>query len=270
MRGKGGKGTSCYLSLTLSGVTEDERITDKKGSIRMKERTKESLEKKLEEMKANPCEITPEAMESLLEPAREANAALNVAMDAYERDLDARRTALDKQAADLDGKIKTLKADIEALEDQSREAASRGDLDAAAELDEKAEALRKQLSTASRKRRIATSTELQGDAALFNAIKEAKNACEEAVATGREYVMEARAVVKKWAEFFEQLQKQTETAGRYGHKMDYRRFEKIDQHFNAKLYAKLREKAEAEEREREAAWEAEKARRRSMGNFYAP
>ena len=117
-----------------------------------------ALEAKLEAMKADPCKITPEALETLLEPAREANTVLNEAMAAYEGDLATRRAALDKQAENLDAKIKTLKAQISALESQSREAASRGDLDAAANLDEQAEGLRKQLSTASRKRRIATST----------------------------------------------------------------------------------------------------------------
>lgn len=111
-----------------------------------------ALEARLEAMKAHPCKITPEAMEAMLDPAREANTALNEAMRAYENDLDTRRAALDKQASDLDAKIKTLKAQISALESQSREAASRGDLDAAADLDEQAEGLRKQLSTASRKR----------------------------------------------------------------------------------------------------------------------
>lgn len=227
------------------------------------------LEQRLEAMKADPCKITPEAMEAMLAPAREANTALNEAMAAYENDLDTRRAALDKQAADLDAKIKTLKAQISTLESQSREAASRGDLDAAADLDEQAEGLRKQLSTASRKRRIASSTELQGDADLFKAIKAAKAAYEGAEATGQKYVQEARAVVDEWAEFFKKLQENTKFVGRYGPHMDGRRYEKIDHHFNAEFYAKMEEKAKAEERERKEAWEAEKARRRAMGNFFA-
>lgn len=236
------------------------------------EETKNTIEKalehRLEAMKANPCGITPEAMESLLDLAREANTALNEAMAAYENDLTTRRAALDKQAADLDAKIETLKGQINALESQSREAASRGDLDAAADLDEQAEGLRKQLSTASRKRRIASSTELQGDADLFKAIKAAKAAYEGAEATGQKYVQEARAVVDNWVAFFKQLQEKTKFVGRYGPHMDGSRYEKIDRHFNAAFYDKMAEKAKAEEQERKDAWEAEKARRRSVGNLY--
>lgn len=230
----------------------------------------ETLEQRLEAMRGNPCKITPEALETLLDPAREANTALNEAMAAYENDLTTRRAALDKQAADLDAKIETLKGQINALESQSREAASRGDLDAAADLDEQAEGLRKQLSTAIRKRRIASSTELQGDADLFKAIKAAKAAYEGAEATGQKYVQEARAVVDEWAAFFKQLQEKTKFVGRYGPHMDGSRYEKIDHHFNAELYARMAEKQAAEEQERKEAWEAEKARRRAMGNFYAP
>lgn len=230
----------------------------------------EAVKKTLEAMKADPCGITLEAMESLLAPAREAHTTLNEAMAAYENDLTTRRAALDKQAADLDAKIDTLKGQINVLESQSREAASRGDLDAAADLDEKAESLRKQLSTASRKRRIATSTELKGDADLFKAITTAKKAYEEAEAAGQKYVQEARAVVDEWAAFFKQLQDKTKFVGRYGPHMDGSRYEKIDHHFNAEFYARMAEKQAAEDQERKEAWEAEKARRRSMGNFFAP
>ena len=226
-----------------------------------------ALEARLEAMKAHPCKITPEAMEAMLDPAREACTVLNEAMAAYENDLTTRRAALDKQATDLDAKIDTLKGQINALEGQSREAASRGDLDAAADLDEKAESLRKQLSTISRKRRIATSTELKGDADLFKAITTAKKAYEEAEAIGQKYVRAAKAVVDEWAEFFKKLQANTKFVGRYGPHMDGRRFDQIDHHFNAEFYARMAEKQAAEEQERKEAWEAEKARRRAMGNF---
>lgn len=230
----------------------------------------QALEARLEAMKTNPCKITPEAMEAMLDPAREANTALNEAMAAYENDLARRQAVLDQQAAELDEKIKTLKAQISALESQSREAASRGNLDAAADLDEKAEVLRKQLSTASRKRRIATSTELKGDADLFKAITAAKKAYEEAEATGQKYIQEARAVVDEWAALFKQLQEKTKSVGRYGPHMDGCRYERIDHHFNAEFYAKMAERAKAQEQERKESWETEKARRRAMGNFFAP
>lgn len=239
-------------------------------TIAIPQAAEKDLADKFEAMKADPCKITPEAMEAMLDPAREANTALNEAMAAYENDLDTRRAALDKQAADLDATIKTLKTQIKALESQSREAASRGDLDTAADLDEKAESLRKQLATTNRKRRIASSTELKGDADLFKAITAAKKAYEKAEATGQKYVQETRAVVDEWAAFFKHLQDKTKFVGRYGPHMDGSRYEKIDHHFNAEFYARMAEKQAAEDQERKEAWEAEKARRRSMGNFFAP
>lgn len=234
----------------------------------MPETVEKALEAKLKAMKADPCGITPEAIESLLDPAREANAVLNDAMAAYENDLTSRRSELDKQAADLDVKIQTLKSKICAMEDKSREAASRGDLDTSAYLDEEAEGLRKQLSTTSRKRRIATSTELKGDKSLFMAITAAKMDYEAAEEAGQKYVREARAAVDEWSKFFEHLQDKVKFVGRYGPNMDTRRFEKIDHHFNAEFYARMAEKQKAEDQERKDAWEAEKARRRATGNFF--
>lgn len=189
-------------------------------------------------------------------------------MAAYDRDLDTRRAALDQQAEDLDAKIKGFKAQIADLEDRSRTAASRGDLDTATDLDEQAEQLRKQLSIANRKRRIASSTELKGGPTIYKSVAEAERAYLEAEKIGHEYIREARAVVAQWLEFFEELSKKSKFAGRYGPNMDARRYERIDHHFNAEFYARVAEKQKADEQERKEAWEAEKARRRATGKFF--
>lgn len=226
------------------------------------------LSQRVEAMKADPCGITQEAVESLWEPVREASKAVSAAMDTYEADLNTRRAALDKQAAELNAEIERIKGEIVALEDQSREAASRGDLDTAAELDEKAEELRKRLSAASRKRRIATGAKLKGDAQLFAAVKAARGDYENAAELCRKRVAEAVAIIAQWAEHFEKLAQKTDRIPNYCPRMDDRRFEKLDKCFNAELYAKIQAQAEKDRREREEAWEAEKARRRAAGNFY--
>lgn len=228
------------------------------------------LSQRVEAMKADPCGITQEAVESLWEPVREASKAVSAAMDTYEADLNTRRAALDKQAAELNAEIERIKGEIVALEDQSREAASRGDLDTAAELDEKAEELRKRLSAASRKRRIATGAKLKGDAQLFAAVKAAKGEYENSAELCRKRVTEVVAIIAQWAEHFEKLEEQTNRIPNYCPGMDARRFEAIDKNFNAELYAKFNAKAEEDRRERDEAWEAEKARRRAAGNFFCP
>lgn len=228
------------------------------------------LSQRVEAMKADPCGITQEAVESLWEPVREASKAVSAAMDNYEADLNTRRAALDKQAAELDTEIVRLKREITALESQSREAASRGGLDTAAELDEKADELRKRLSAASRKRRIATGAKLKGDAQLFAAVKAAKGEYENAAELCRKGVTEVVSIIAQWAKHYETLEEQTNRIQNYYPRMDDRRLRKIDEEFNAELYAKINAKAEEDRREREEAWEAEKARRRAAGNFFCP
>ena len=226
----------------------------------MKESTKEILEKKLEEMKANPCKITAESVADIWEPARTASAEASAAMEAYDRDLETRRANLDRQAAELDEQIGALKAEISTLETESRDAASRGNLDAAAEADEKAERLRKQLSTATRKRRIANRAELQGTPELFQKVRKAKQTYDEMAALCGQYVVEAQGVIEAQQKAFEALSRNTRFANRSPY-FDTRRYEKIDHHFNADAYAHMAEKEEAARSAQEEADELERARR---------
>ena len=128
--------------------------------------TKTTLKTALDAIREHPAELTAEQLAAIWDPAREALVTYIGAMDAYDADLAVRRAVLDGQAAELAAQLTEFEARIAQLEGESREAASRGDLDAAAEADEKAEALRKQAATARRKRRIASSAELRGDAEL--------------------------------------------------------------------------------------------------------
>ena len=247
-------------------VTSNERVTNLSKKITTLEQL---LSQRVEAMRDDPCGITQEAVESLWGSVREASKAVSAAMDNYEADLNVRRAALDKQATELNAEIGRIKGEIAVLEDQSREAASRGDLDTAAERDEKADALRKRLSAASRKRRIATGARLKGDAQLFAAVKAARAEYENAAELCRKCVEGVVALIAQWAEHFEKLAQKTDRIPNYCPRMDDRRFEKLDKDFNTELYAKIEAQAEKDRREREEAWEAEKARRRAAGNFYA-
>ncbi len=210
-----------------------------------------TLDNKLEALKADPCKITAEAVADLWEPAREAKAEANTAMAAYEQDVATRKAELDKLAAELDEQIKTLKTEVSTLEGQSREAASRGDLDAAAEADEKAEALQKQLATATRKRRILSSTELKGDTTLFKRVQVAKKAFESTVEVSRGYVREAVSLIEAWSKYFSDLQKATKWETTRSPSFDGSTYDRINHHFNAAFYAEqARKKKEQEEAEK--------------------
>ncbi len=206
------------------------------------------LTSKLEALKADPCKITAQAVADLWGPAREAKVAASATMTIYEQDVATRKAELDKLAAELDEQIKTLKAEVSTLEGQSREAASRGDLDAAAEADEKAEAMQKQLATATRKRRILSSTELKGDTTLFEKVQEAKKDFESTVEVCRGYVQEAVSLIETWAKYFSDLQKKTKWETTHSPSFDTYTFDRVDRHYNAEYYARLeREKKEKAE-----------------------
>lgn len=209
----------------------------------------QELENKLESMRKDPCKITPEAIDSLWEPAKQASAAVSAAMQEYEKDLQTRQTAIDKQVSELEATISTLTAQIDALEEKSRDAASRGDLDTAADFDEQAETVRKDLSIAQRKRRIATGAELKGDPSLFDAVKAARTHYNEACTSSREFVCEAVSIVAEWAEFFESLHKKTMWKADYCPSMDSYKYEKIEHHFHADLFARIEKAGVKKERE---------------------
>ena len=99
-------------------------------------------------------------------------------------------------------------------------------------------------------------------------MKAARADYENAAELCRKCVEAVVAIIAQWAEHFEKLAQKTDRIPTYCPRMDDRRFEKLDKCFNAELYAKIQAQAEKDRREREEAWEAEKARRRAAGNFY--
>lgn len=136
--------------------------------------TQDYLKTTLNAIREHPGDLTPEQLSGLWSPAREARDVYVAAIDAYDADLAARRAVLEGQATQLDAQLAELEKQIAALESESREAASRGDLDAAAEAGEQADNLRKQAATLHRKRRIASSAELRGDRGLYEKLTAAR------------------------------------------------------------------------------------------------
>lgn len=226
-----------------------------------KKTVEQRLEDMLEKLKVDPLKVTPDAVLALWTPAQEALAAYDAALGNYEQDLRNRQAELDRQGQVLDGQIRDLEKKITALESQRREAASRGDLDGAATADEEAEDLRRQVTVARRKKRIADSTELRGDADLYAAIQEKQAAYTATLNLCGEYVREAVVTVKEWKECFEKLERETRwSTGRGpGDGHTTKRWETIDRAYNKEFYEQLAAETEAARKERE---EAEEMKRR--------
>lgn len=220
------------------------------------------LEEALEAFKTEPLAVTPDAVDALWGPARRARDAWLKSLTDYENDLKSRQGVLDQQAQALDAQISQLNQQIAALESRSREAASRGDLDTAAQADEEAEGLRRQAAAASRKRRIASSTELQGDGDLFAAIRRQRAAYDAAFDLCKGYVIQAVAVIDEWKTDLEALEKQTRWTASRGpvcNSYDVKRWEAIDRNFNRDDYQNRETRQTAELARKQAGQDRRKA-----------
>lgn len=132
--------------------------------------TQDYLKNTLNTIREHPGDLRAEQIAEIWNPARKALDVYRAALGEYEVDLEVRRAVLEQQAEALDAQLAELEWKIAALESKSREAASRGDLDAAAESDEAADSLRHKAAAIRRKRRIASSAELKGDKGLYDQI----------------------------------------------------------------------------------------------------
>lgn len=198
--------------------------------------TENYLKTALNAIREHPADLTAEQIAALWDPAREALDVYVAAMDAYDADLAARRAVLEGQATQLDAQLAELEKQIAALESESREAASRGDLDAAAEADEKAEALRKKAATARRKRRIATAAELRGDAALYERIVATRAAYGTTYDLCAAAAREAAGIVSSWAKRAAELERTAKLSALRGPVecgADAKRFDRISASFCA-------------------------------------
>ena len=135
---------------------------------------------------------------TILKPAQLAGAAVMKAVEDYHADLARRKVALDKQAAALDEKLEEIAAQLDELEDKTRNAASIMDLDTAAQYEEQAEPIRKELETLRRKRKVVDGSELRGDPEIYQRLQDAqerlsiaRTVCFEYRATARDYIRDA-------------------------------------------------------------------------------
>ena len=178
--------------------------------------TENYLKTALDEIREHPGDMTAEQITELWTPAREALDVYRAALDAYDADLTARRAVLEQQAEELDRQLAGFEGEMAALESESREAASRADLDAAAEADERADALRKKAATIRRKRRIANAGELRGDKSLYDKIVASKAAFDWTYAQCADAAREAADYVKTLATTLERLERTARFTARYG------------------------------------------------------
>lgn len=173
----------------------------------MQKTTKQRLDAALSDIRKDPTGVTAEQLAGLWTPARETLDTYVAALDAHDADLAARKSVLEQQAKALDAQLAGLEKQITHLEAESREAASRGDLDAAAASDEQADALRKQAATAQRKRRIASSAELRGDPVLYSRILDAKRTYDETYTECQAATREAANLISGWAKLAAELER---------------------------------------------------------------
>ena len=220
-----------------------------------KQTVERRLEAALEQLKVAPLSATAEQIDALWGPAREAYRAYIAAMDAFDADLKERQNILDQQGRALDAQVRALEMEIKTLEDRGREAASRGDLDTAAQLDERSEDLQKQVATARRKRRLADGAALRGDAGNFAAIQEKQAAYTATLSLCGEYVREAVAAVREWQEHFARLERETRWAANRGPAVAgvvEKRWLEIDKNFRREFYQQLEAQAAVAQAEEKA------------------
>ena len=128
-----------------------------------------------EQKKITAAEITPEFIEEQAAEIKELAQKAKEAADAYMTDLDQRKAALEKQAAEYREQIEAKKKQRKALAGKINDLSSRDKIDEAAEADVKLEALDKVISTLERKLKLVSTAELKGDPELYKAAKEAHN-----------------------------------------------------------------------------------------------
>lgn len=205
---------------------------------KIREETTTYCEALMEKIKGDPAGTTYDTIMELWKPAKDAARDIMEAVKEYEADQAKRRAELDAQAAEIDKRIDALQVKINAAENRSRTAASRGDLDTAAAEEEKAEELEKAASLLKRKRRIATSAELKGDPVIYGKIREAQNRRQIADEVCHRYVIEAVDLAEKWAWQFKELHRRAVNAIQRGSALpsyEAERVDKVVEHFNAPI-----------------------------------
>lgn len=210
------------------------------------------------------AEINMELVESESADLRKAADKLKEAAQAYLSDLDTRKAALEKQAADYQAQLDKATAKRKALAAKIADLTSRGQIDEAAEADAQLEALDKQISTLGRKLRLVNGAELKGDPKLYAAAKAAQDAVNAERTKYTETVKEFAATVSEEQKRLEKVEREMRYVypGSIGAGADDV-FTKVQRHYLDldRKEREAREKEKEKEKEKEAREAAERAAR---------
>ena len=212
-----------------------------------------------EEKKIIAAEITPEFIEDQAAEIKELAKKAKEAADAYMADLDQRKAALEKQAAEYREQIEAKKKQRKALAGKINDLSSRGMIDEAAEADVELEALDKAITTLERKLKLVSTAELKGDPKLYKAAQEANESMVAGQPVYRQNMRDLRAIVEAEMERLEKIKKELWYAEDRNHGYYAgNAFEKVDRH-----YRDL-DRIEREAKERAAAERAAAAQTRTV------
>lgn len=202
--------------------------------------------------------ITPEFIQEQAADWSAAAATAAAAADAYLSDIQARKATLQAQANDLQKQMDAAKKNRKELASQITDLSSRGELDAAAELDVKLEALDKDISTLGRKLKLVAAVEPKGDPSLYRAAQEAHEAAGAQHIPYIERIDFLRGIVDQEISRLEKMQKELHYArDRRPDREANRKFVSADRHYRDldRIEREAREKQAAERKQ-----EAEAAR----------
>ena len=212
-----------------------------------------------EQKKITAAEITPEFIEEQAAEIKEIAQKAKEAADAYMADLDQRKAALEKQAAEYREQIEAKKKQRKALAGKINDLSSRGMIDEAAEADVELEALDKAITTLERKLKLVSTAELKGDPKLYKAAQEANASMVAGQPVYRQNMRHLRAIVEAEMERLEKIKKELWYAEDRNHGYYAgNAFEKVDRH-----YRDL-DRIEREAKERAAAERAAAAQTRTV------
>ena len=202
-----------------------------------------------EQKKITAAAITPEFIEEQAAEIKELAQKAKEAADAYMADLDQRKAALEKQAAEYREQIEAKKKQRKALAGKINDLSSRGMIDEAAEADVKLEALDKAISTLERKLKLVSTAELKGDPKLYKAAQESNSAMVAGQPVYKQAMRDLMAIVEAEMERLEKIKRELWHAVDRNHcYYSSNAFEKVDRHYRDldRIEREAKERAAAE------------------------
>lgn len=216
--------------------------------------------KTIDEITATLGLLSESDVDSLADDCKAKAARLSAACDAYNADIAERRANMEKRAAEYEQQLEDLAKNRAHYEAQVSKLTGSGDIDAAAQADERLAAVNAHIANLERKRRLADPAALKGDADLYAECEAANAEYTAALQAWREAISAAWADIKHEAQRLETLaestySKSTSQPG-YGAAYSYRQ---ISDHFNEtekkREAAALQRKAQADTDKDRAPWQ---------------